>query len=123
MIRSTHLCLIHLILLSGTVSASNSTYRPAATQAPPIVYPANERSAQEVEKEIYSWPKDGVSVHSVQVVGGKVIVQGTYYQKEKIELFLRRLRGDDGVVKREVSIKENATLRYIDFTAEADNKW
>lgn len=116
--------IIHLtIILSLPVFASSNRTPPPRLSSTPTSYAPNTRTAKEIEKDIYSWPKNGVSIHKIEVRGNIVIITGTYYQKEKIEKFLKKLRGEDSSVTREVSLNESIMPRYIDFIAEVENKW
>ena len=118
--------MIFYFFLVFNLSYASSTYRPPPSSGPKY-YAPQKRSAKEAEKVIRSWQRSGVSLHEFSGGGEEIIIHGSYSLKENFDPFLKRLKGEDGGVKREVKVKETKSTfggsSSIDFELKVQNAW
>jgi glycosyltransferase involved in cell wall biosynthesis len=86
-------------------------------------YAPIKRSSKEVEAWIFELPRSGVSIHSIEVNGNDIKIEGAYDDDASIKNFAKALTGDG---KRDIKVKKRTYFKMginKDYIIHLQNEW
>jgi glycosyltransferase involved in cell wall biosynthesis len=117
-----------LVLWLVSDGFASGNYQRKSYSTPPVrSLGPQARDAKAIEKDVFRWDRQGVAIHGVSANERKFVVTGSYTFRSDFHRFLRKLKGEDTGVLREVTVKESTSSfggsTSYSFEAEVDNAW